>query len=175
MFAKIFKLVLLHLITVPTCQVQKVSQPLFEYCPGPAEFSLVAVSMCPGFWSGQVRLSCPAVKPWPWLEQKPPLVHPFNMACWSVALKCFSMCMSSPSGGVCLMLVELRPELLEPRWVFNSCRSILIAVYYVFVSATSCPRTALLLVAADAMLSTSLLKEFMNESAGMAPGGGTWA
>ena len=40
---------------------------------------------------------------------------------------------------------------------------------------TSCSRTDLLLVAEDAMLSMSPLKEYMNSSAGIAPGGGTWA
>ena len=83
--------------------------------------------------------------------------------------------MLSPSGGVWLVSLEFRPELLEPRWVFNSYRSIFIAVYCVVVLATSCSRTALSLVAADAMLSMSPLKESMNASAGMTTGGGTWA
>ena len=39
---------------------------------------------------------------------------------------------------------------------------------------TSCSRTALSLVAADAMLSMSFLKDSMKLSAGIAPGGGTW-
>ena len=40
---------------------------------------------------------------------------------------------------------------------------------------TSCSRTALSLVAADTMLSMILLKESINASAGMAPGGGIWS
>ena len=47
--------------------------------------------------------------------------------------------------------------------------------YCVVVVVTSCYRTALSLVAADAMLSTSPLKDSMNSSAGIAPGRGTWA
>ena len=86
--------------------------------------------------------------------------------------------MSSPSG-VCLVLVllvlVLRPELLDPCCDFNSFRRALIAVYCVVVVATSCSRTALSLVAADAILSFSPLKELMNSSSGMSPGGGPWA
>ena len=81
--------------------------------------------------------------------------------------------MSSPSS-VWLVLGS-RPELLEPLWGFNSCRSALIAAYCVVVFVTSCYTTASLLVASDAMLSMSTLKESMNSSAGMAPGDGTWA
>ena len=43
------------------------------------------------------------------------------------------------------------------------------------VLATSCPRTAFSLVAADAMLSMSPLKELINSSARIAPGDGPWA
>ena len=103
-FAKTLKLVLLHINTVPPCQVQKVSQPLFEYCPGPSGFSLVAVSMCLGFWSRQVRLSRLAVTTWLWLEHNPPLVHPFTIACWTVALRFFSLRMSLPSSGWLVLL-----------------------------------------------------------------------
>ena len=156
MFAKTLKLELLRLITVPPCQVQKASYPLFEYCPGSAGFPLVAVSKCPCFLAGELWLSWPAMTPWPWPDQKPPLVHPFIIPCWSVALHFLSVCMSSPSVVwlVLVMLVlGLQTELLEPRWDFNSCRRALIEVYYVVVVATSCSRTALSLVAADAMLS----------------------
>ena len=84
--------------------------------------------------------------------------------------------MSSPSGvWLVLLVLGLRPDLLEPCWGFNSCKSALIAAYCVVVFATSCSRTALSLVAADAMISMSLLKESINSSAGMAPGGVTWA
>ena len=72
--------------------------PLFEYCPGTAEFSLVDVSTCPGFRLGQLRMSLPAGTLWPWLDKKPTLAHPFTMACCSVALRFFSLHMSSPSG-----------------------------------------------------------------------------
>ena len=51
----------------------------------------------------------------------------------------------------------------------------MVAAYCVVVFLTSCSRTALSLVAADAMLSMSPLKESTNSSAGIAPGGGTWA
>ena len=51
----------------------------------------------------------------------------------------------------------------------------MITAYYVVIFVTSCSKTALSLVAADAMLSMSPLKESIKSSAGMAPGGGTWA
>ena len=51
----------------------------------------------------------------------------------------------------------------------------MIVAYCVVVVVTSCYRTALSLVAADAMFSMSPVKELMNSSAGIAPGGGTWA
>ena len=73
------------------------------------------------------------------------------------------------------MVLRLWLELLKLRWGLNSCRSALIVAYYAVVFVTSCSRTALSLVAADAMLSMSLLKESINYSAVMAPGGGTWA
>ena len=74
-----------------------------------------------------------------------------------------------------LLVLVLRPDLLEPRWGFNSCRSAFIEVYCVVVFTTSCYRTALSLVTADTMLSMSPLKESINSSARMASGGGTWA
>ena len=141
MFDKTFKLESLHLITaVPHCQVQKVSHPLFEYCPGTAGFSLVAVSTCPGFRSVQLRLSWPSGTPWPWLEQKPPLAHPLTVACCSVKLRFFSLRMSLPSGV--WLVLGLRPDLLDPRWGLNYFRSALIAAYCVVVFVTSCSRTA---------------------------------
>ena len=81
--------------------------------------------------------------------------------------------MSLPSGV--WSLPGLQPKLLEPRWGFNSCRNAFISTYCVVVVVTSCSRTALSLVAAEAMLSMSPLKESMNSSAGIAPGGGNWA
>ena len=73
------------------------------------------------------------------------------------------------------MVMRLWLELLKLRWGLNSCRSALIVEYYVVVFVTRFSRTALSLVAADAMLSMSPLKESINSSAVMAPGGGTWA
>ena len=69
----------------------------------------------------------------------------------------------------------LRSELLEPCWGFNSYRSILVAVYCVVVVVTSCSKTALSLVAADAMLYMSPLEESMKSSSGIVPGVGIWA
>ena len=70
-------------------------------------------------------------------------------------------------------VLGLQTELLEPRWGLNSCRSAWVAASCVVVFVTSSSRTALSLVAADAMLSMIPLKESMNSSSGMAPGGGT--
>ena len=81
--------------------------------------------------------------------------------------------MSSTSGV--WLLLGLRPELLEPRWVFNPLRSALIAAYYAVVVMTSYSRTSLSSVAADVMLFMSPLKESMNSFARIAPGGGAWA
>ena len=72
------------------------------------------------------------------------------------------------------MLLGLRSEVLEPRWGFISCSTTLIAAYCVVVVVTRCLRTALSLVAADTMLSMSLLNDSMNPSVGIAPGGGSW-
>ena len=86
--------------------------------------------------------------------------------------------MLSPSSVwlvLVLLVLILQPDLLEPRWDFNSCRRTLSSVYCVVVVATSCYRTALPLVAAYDLLFISPLKELMNLSAGMAPGGGPWA
>ena len=109
---------------------------------------------------------------WPWLKKEPTLDHPFVMTCCSMALSFFNLCMSSPSAV--WTLLGLRPDLLEPRWVFNSCRSAFIVAYCVVLVLKRCSRTSLLLVAADAMLSMSLIKESTKLSAGIAPGGGTW-
>ena len=173
-FYKTFKLELLRLITaVPPCQIQKSSHPLFEYCPVPDGFYLVAVSTCLDFRLGKLQISWTVGTLWPWLEQKPPLSHTFTMACCSMELRFLSLRMSSPSGV--WSLPRLRPKLLDPRWGLNSCRSVLIAAYCIFVFVTSYSRTSLSLVAEDSMLSMSPLKESINSSARIAPGGGTWA
>ena len=130
------------------------------------------VSTCPYFRPGQLRLSWPAGMPWPWLEQKPNLDHTFTMECCSVALRFSSLHISSPSSV--WLVLGLRPESLKLRWGLNSCRINLITAYCVVVFVTSCSRTALSLVAADDMLSMSPLKESMNSSDRIAPGGGTW-
>ena len=157
---------------VPPSQVQKASHPLFKYCVGPAGFSRVALSTCPSFWSGQLRLFWPARTPWLWLEQKAPL-HPSFLN--GVLQRRVAFLKFAHVVAVRVWLLPgLRPELLEPRWGFNSCRSALIAAYCVIMVTTSYSRTALLLFAKEAMLSMSPLKDSMKSSKGIAPGGGTW-
>ena len=71
-------------------------------------------------------------------------------------------------------LQGLRSEFLELSWGFISCSSALIVAYCVVVVVTICSRTALPLVASDAMLSMILLNDSVKTSAGIAPGRGSW-